>query len=176
MPDRLTAFALASAAATLAASCGGGGGAPVAGVVVSVPAAAAASDAAPPPATSSTPPNEGYEIYPGVSVAEAWVDCRTEDDCAIVEAGCCDHCNGGVITTVNRAFADQARTLLANVGCERPCSTNPCDRAAGHRLVCMTRACHFDDLEPEVEERIWGGRGSDDGAVEGVDGVVEGGR
>lgn len=110
-----------------------------------------------------------YEIYPGVVVPEAWVDCRTEEDCAIVEAGCCDHCNGGGITTVNRAYAERAKEKLAKVGCEGACTKKKCDAASSHQLVCMTRACHFEDLEPEVEERLWGGRdaapGEDDGAV-----------
>ena len=110
-----------------------------------------------------------YEIYPGVVVPEAWVDCRTEEDCAIVEAGCCDHCNGGGITTVNRAYAAQAHKKLEGVGCGTECTKKVCDAASSHQLVCMTRACHFEDLEPEVEERLWGEReaiGNDDGMVD----------
>lgn len=113
-----------------------------------------------------------YEIYPGVVVPEAWVDCSTEDDCAIVEAGCCDHCNGGGITTVNRAFAAEARKKLEKVGCDSACTKKDCDAATAHHLVCMTRACHFDDLEPEVEERLWGGRDASSEADRSVN-VIE---
>lgn len=124
---------------------------------------------APPPSGARPVVGPGeYEIYPGVVVPEAWVDCRTEEDCAIVEAGCCDHCNGGGITTVNRAYAAQAREKLEGVGCGTKCTKKACDAASSHLLVCMTRACHFEDLEPEVEERLWGEReasSDDDGVV-----------
>lgn len=107
-----------------------------------------------------SPGEEGYEIYPGVSVDESWVDCSTEDDCAIVEAGCCDHCNGGGISAVNRAFAERAKTLiaakLAEAGPCQACSKKKCDAASKHGMVCMTRACHIDDLEDEVRDRMWG--------------------
>lgn len=144
-------------------------------------ASGASADAAPPggaatPAARPGEPAPGtYEIYPGVAVPEAWVDCSTNDDCAIVTAGCCDHCNGGAITTVNKAFAEAARAKIDAVtkpatGCGG-CTKRGCDAASSHQLVCMTRACHFDDLEEEVQERIWG-KGTPE---EGVPAVTDGG-
>ncbi len=122
------------------------------------PAAAPASSE-PARATAGEPAPGTYEIYPGIAVPEAWVDCRTEDDCAIVTAGCCDHCNGGAITTVNKAFAEAARAKLEQAvkppsGCTG-CTKLACDAPRSHQLICMTRACHFDDLEEVVRDRIW---------------------
>lgn len=134
------------------------------------------SPPAEPPASPGTPGAKPYTIHPGVDVTEDWVDCRTEDDCAIVEVGCCDHCNGGAITAVNRAYAERARELIARATCGGRCSgpactgctKKACDAATSHELVCMTRACHIVDLEDEVQERIWGAPSPDgDAAVEG---------
>jgi hypothetical protein len=123
----------------------------------------------PTPAPDEVEADSGYEIYPGVTVDEAWVDCRVEDDCVIVEAGCCDHCNGGAMTAVARPYADRARQLLARTACESPCTTVSCDTPEAHRLVCMTRACHIEDLEDEVHERIWGGGSDPDEVVPEVE-------
>lgn len=152
------AFVCVTILATWATSCGSARTSPVEidldapAPIAPVPAAHAAAPA--------PPPGEGYEIYPGVSVDEAWVDCRTEDECVIVAVGCCDHCNGGAITAVNVAFAERAKDLisekLAAAGPCKACTHAACDAASAHQLVCMTRACHIVDLEEDVQERIWG--------------------
>jgi len=106
-----------------------------------------------------------YEVAPNLKVPESWVECATEDDCAIVEAGCCDHCNGGVIVSVNAKFAAKLRPLVERFGCDAAgsaCSTRNCDAPTDHEIVCMTRACHIVDLEPDVQDYLWGEHEPDD--------------
>jgi hypothetical protein len=118
-------------------------------------------------AVAQTPPPEAmrviaggtYEVAPRLKVPESWVDCDTEDDCTIVEAGCCNHCNGGVITAVNTKFAKKLRPLLERFGCAAGgsgCAARSCDAPTDHEIVCMTRACIIVDLEPEVQDALWG--------------------
>lgn len=144
----------------LVAACGGPSR--PGGLEIEVGAATPAGTA-PQAATAAEPlplGERGYEIHPGVAVPESWVDCGSEDDCTIVEVGCCNHCNGGAITAINKAYATRAKDLiakkLAEAGPCQPCAKAACDVASKHQLICMTRACHIDDLEDEVQERIWG--------------------
>lgn len=46
-------------------------------------------------------------------IPAAWKTCTTKSDCAVVEIGCCDHCNGGAVVSVNGAYAQQADELLS---------------------------------------------------------------
>ncbi|MDI1451336.1 hypothetical protein [Polyangium sp. 6x1] len=46
--------------------------------------------------------------------------CQSDDDCVIVETGCCDHCNGGKAEAFNKAHADAHRPRdCQNHGCTR---------------------------------------------------------
>ena len=35
------------------------------------------------------------------------VECTKDEDCVVVEIGCCDHCNGGEVVAVNAAYAEE---------------------------------------------------------------------
>jgi hypothetical protein len=43
-----------------------------------------------------------------------WNSCRVASDCALVELGCCDHCNGGRAVSVNREYADEVRETMSD--------------------------------------------------------------
>lgn len=39
---------------------------------------------------------------------EDWRSCETDADCAVIEIGCCDHCNGGSVMACRADYADDA--------------------------------------------------------------------
>lgn len=43
----------------------------------------------------------------------AWSTCQADQDCAVVELACCDHCNGGELGAFNRASLERATKALA---------------------------------------------------------------
>ena len=43
----------------------------------------------------------------------AWRACQAPSDCAVIEVGCCDHCNGGEVASVNAAYTEQAKAALS---------------------------------------------------------------
>jgi hypothetical protein len=49
------------------------------------------------------------------SRVEDWQSCETDADCAVVELGCCDHCNGG---SVMACRADHVDDVLRTFGAE----------------------------------------------------------
>jgi hypothetical protein len=55
-------------------------------------------------------------------VPSDWTSCTTADDCTLLELGCCDHCNGGELLSVNKAHADEALAALK----ESPCTNVQC--------------------------------------------------
>ena len=99
-----------------------------------------------------------YHAAPHLKVPEAWVECRIGDDCVALEGGCCDHCNGGMITAVNKEYADEIRPYIERYGCEGHdgCTEMACDAPKDHEIACMTRACIIVDVEPHVRTRMWG--------------------
>jgi hypothetical protein len=53
--------------------------------------------------------------------------CGADADCAAVEMGCCDHCNGGMAVGVHRDFAaDVHQTVLGD-----------CDDTACTEIACL---------------------------------------
>ncbi len=115
-----------------------------------------------------------HEAAPNLKVPEDWVTCRTGDDCVALEGGCCDHCNGGMITAVHKDYADKVRPYLENFGCEdsEGCTEIACDPPAEHEIACMTRACILVDVEPQTRQTMWG---EPAGVPAGVPGGVVGG-
>jgi hypothetical protein len=74
---------------------------------------------------------------------DAMFVCGTNEDCVVIELGCCDHCNGGSLLAVNLASMDAAHDRFrqsdcAGVDCsERGCGWDyepVCDRGTCARL------------------------------------------
>jgi len=55
------------------------------------------------------------------------IECTKNDDCVVVEIGCCDHCNGGEVASVNAAYAEEVEEY----------HTDDCDEQA----MCTMMAC-----------------------------------
>jgi hypothetical protein len=53
--------------------------------------------------------------------------CTADADCAVVEIGCCDHCNGGTVVGVHRDFAAAVREQYAG---EAKCRDTACTKMA----------------------------------------------
>jgi hypothetical protein len=70
--------------------------------------------------------DDGECIYVD-EIATDWQACGADSDCVVVELGCCDHCNGGRVTAVNKEFEDEAREEMADE-CEadHPCTLMAC--------------------------------------------------
>ncbi|MFH1831114.1 MAG: hypothetical protein ABH871_10155 [Pseudomonadota bacterium] len=51
---------------------------------------------------------EGICTY---EVVDMWEACEIDDDCIIVELGCCDHCNGGRAVAANKGLAELVKTV-----------------------------------------------------------------
>lgn len=99
-----------------------------------------------------------YSVAPNLKVPEAWVECRIGTECVALEGGCCDHCNGGVLTSVNAQYVEKLRPYIERYGCEghEACTEIACDPPTDHEIVCMTRACIIVDVEPAVRKAMWG--------------------
>jgi len=46
------------------------------------------------------------------SRTEDWQTCENDDDCVVVEIGCCDHCNGGDVVASNKDYSADVKEVL----------------------------------------------------------------
>ena len=79
-------------------------------------------------------------------VAIDWQGCATDDDCIVVELGCCDHCNGGYVVATNTLFAEEVIEEMSDV-CEEdhPCTLMACPEELPR---CEEGICtHYPDPE-----------------------------
>lgn len=77
------------------------------------------------------------------------VSCVTDDECSVVEMGCCDHCNGGWQLAVNRDLVVEAKAQWQDLDCatevacpETACATEPSPICDGG--VCARREERLD--------------------------------
>ncbi len=69
--------------------------------------------------------------------------CSADDDCAVYEAGCCDHCNGGYVFSVNKASLSEAMSKhKASCGTDTACTLMGC---AQKLPVCESGLCAYKD-------------------------------
>jgi hypothetical protein len=122
---------LTAASATLFAACAG-----------RPPNDSVPEDAAPP---STSSPHDAPGTAPPASAADPRdagdvMACQSDADCIVVEMGCCDHCNGGFLLSVNKTQVDAARAAHGEKDCtgvactERGCSFDP-------QPLCTNRQC-----------------------------------
>ena len=45
---------------------------------------------------------------------EDWQACEADEDCTVVELGCCDHCNGGRTTATHKDFAEEIKEIMGD--------------------------------------------------------------
>jgi len=83
---------------------------------------------------------------------EDWKTCESDDDCTIVELGCCDHCNGGRTVATNVDFADDIEALYGDE-CEedQACTLMACAPILAKCLEGMCMAYEDESWGPEVE-------------------------
>lgn len=105
--------------------------------------------AAPPPAPEPPPPPPAPPEPPVISSEQAfegltptppanWLTCTADADCAAVEVGCCDHCNGGRVVSVVTKQAKAARTRYRPRRCPEACTELGC---AAAEAVCVEGKC-----------------------------------
>ena len=78
---------------------------------------------------------------------DAMFSCVMDEDCAVVEMGCCDYCNGGWQMAVNSKHADRA----AQIWHEPSCGTEACTKMAcvdTYSPVCDGGVCARRGEEP----------------------------
>jgi len=69
---------------------------------------------------------EGECVYAD-EVSFDWQTCDSDRDCAIVQLGCCDHCNGGRVVAANAAYAEQVKEEMSDVcGEDYACTLMAC--------------------------------------------------
>ncbi len=97
-------------------------------------------------------PNIVKSPFPGVSnpvpLSGDAIACVDGDDCAIVELGCCDHCNGGFAVAVNREF----ETEVAERNGESCGEDDVCTEMGCASLVprCIDGECSYaDEASPD---------------------------
>jgi hypothetical protein len=73
---------------------------------------------------SATPPADDDAI---ANLSGPVVECTKDEDCVVVEIGCCDHCNGGEVASVNVAYAEEVEEY----------HTGDC----GDQIMCTMMAC-----------------------------------
>lgn len=66
--------------------------------------------------------------------------CTADADCAVVEIGCCDHCNGGKVISVAKAHAAAATAKYKETNCSGTCTERGCLPAVA---VCVSRRCGY---------------------------------
>jgi hypothetical protein len=52
--------------------------------------------------------------------------CDFDEDCVVLELGCCDHCNGGTLVSVGLEYIDEAAWKLRSRDCAGTCAENEC--------------------------------------------------
>ena len=70
----------------------------------------------------------------------AWFACKQAADCAAVEIGCCDHCNGGKLMAANKNYAGDVKFTFGAKDCGGvPCTAMGC--AFPPTLACQQGQC-----------------------------------
>ena len=93
--------------------------------------AALACKSSPPPAA---PPGGG-----GGDTVDERQACAADTDCAVVELGCCDHCNGGKVAGVHKDFAADVHTSYAGDCSGTACTLMACMEQPS--AVCQAGTC-----------------------------------
>jgi hypothetical protein len=62
-----------------------------------------------------------------VNISGVVIACAEDTDCVVVEIGCCDHCNGGEVASVNVAYAEEVEEYHT--------------RDCGDQVMCTMMAC-----------------------------------
>lgn len=88
----------------------------------------------PPPVISAEQAFEGLTPTPPAN----WLACEADADCAAVEVGCCDHCNGGRVVSVVTKQSKAARTRYRPRRCPEACTERGC---AAAEPVCVEGKC-----------------------------------
>ena len=92
-------------------------------------------------------PNVVKSPFPGVSnpvpLSGDTIACASGEDCAVVELGCCDHCNGGFAVAVNKEF----ETEVAERNGETCDEDEACTEMGCSALVprCIEGECSYTD-------------------------------
>ena len=81
---------------------------------------------------------------PDVDTAK-WYACAAPADCAPVEIGCCDHCNGGKAIAANKQYAAQVKVALTPVCDMVACTEKGC---APVQTTCSAGQCVVATCEP----------------------------
>jgi|GEM_PF-2409885 len=85
---------------------------------------------------TACPADDGFSLPP-----DSMKTCTDAADCVLVELDCCDHCNGGTLTAVNRDSEAQARAELRNTSCgQTDCTERAC---AAKMPTCDNGLCGF---------------------------------
>lgn len=96
-----------------------------------------AADSSPP--SKVTPPASETPATPAPAAGDELFACASDDECVVVEMGCCDHCNGGWRLSVNKAHVDAATAKHHDKDCSGACTERGCDWATAP--VCHQGAC-----------------------------------
>ncbi len=90
---------------------------------------------------------------PTVSMDDAAFTCSESSECVVLETGCCDHCNGGALVSVNSKYSDAAMEAFRQRSCENTaCTKMAC--AWSFTPVCDAGTC------ARLEERPLGTAGA----------------
>jgi hypothetical protein len=105
-----------------------------------VPDPVAPPEPEPPPPPPEPPVISADQAFEGLTPTPpaAWLTCAADTDCAVVEVGCCDHCNGGRVVSVATRLAKAARTRYRPRRCPDPCTERGC---LGAEPVCVEGRC-----------------------------------
>ena len=93
---------------------------------------------------TTRPPLEEEPLDAGSLPAE-WFECQGDRDCVLYEEGCCDHCNGGTLWSVNTSFLDALKEA----------HPDPTD-AECEGVMCTRRMCF--EMEAICEEGMCASR------------------
>ena len=88
---------------------------------------------------TDTEADRSQDIEPDSS--QDWYSCAEDSDCILFEAGCCDHCNGGSLVSVNSQYESQARASLTE-DCSLPvaCTEMGC---TAKEAFCNAGSCAY---------------------------------
>jgi hypothetical protein len=77
-----------------------------------------------------------------------WDQCASDTDCAVIEVGCCDHCNGGRVMAAALEYAEMVKERFGETcAAETMCTLRGCAAATAH---CVEARCRIAPPVPVI--------------------------
>src|SRR3989338_1668806 len=105
-------------------------------------------------------PNTGTKTEPAPpALGKSILECSADSDCTVVELKCCDHCNGGMVVSVNSGHVEDVKKEYGEVcspthGCTLKACSEELPRCEGNTCTHYPdpNSPLLDRMKPSVED------------------------